>query len=139
LYASSEALKQAYALTRLLGGGESPGTGEILARVRAGEPAARDAYRRVVGHLAFGVVGLINALNPDCVVFADRMVEGGDLFLETVDAVLRRHLMPEVYALLKVSVNRLPGDPMLLGASVAALDSLLVRPSGTFGRIGGAL
>jgi hypothetical protein len=83
------------------------------------------------------VVGLINALNPDCVVFADRMVEGGELFLEAVDCVLRRHLMPEVYASLRVSVNRLPGDPMLLGASVVALDSLLMKPTGAFGKNGG--
>jgi len=93
----------------------------------------------VVSHLAFGVVGLINALNPDCVVFADRMVEGGPLFLETVDGVLRRHLMPEVYQQLKVSVNRFPGDPMLLGASVVALDNLLMRPTGAFGRVGGGV
>ena len=88
----------------------------------------------MVSHLAFGVVGLINALNPASVVFADRMVEGGALFLETVEDVLRRHLMPEVYEGLKVSVNRLPGDPMLLGASVVALDSLLMKPTGVFGR-----
>ena len=137
LYASSEALKEAYALTRLAQGGEAPDAGEVLRLVRSGDPAARDAYRRVVSHLAFGVVGLINALNPDCVVFADRMVEGGDAFLETADEVLRRHLMPEVYRQLKVSVNRLPGDPMLLGASVVALDSLLMRPSGVFGKLGG--
>jgi cation transport protein ChaC len=132
LYASSEALKEAYALTRLSQGGEAPESQEVLRLVRAGESSAQDAYRRVVSHLAFGVVGLINALNPDCVVFADRMVEGGPLFLETVDGVLRRHLMPEVYSQLKVSVNRFPGDPMLLGASVVALDNLLMRPTGAF-------
>ena len=138
LYASSEALKEAYALDRLSHGGEAPDAGEVLRLVRAGDAAARDAYRRVTGQLAFGVVGLINALNPDCVVFADRMVEAGELFLETVDGVFRRHLMPEMYAQLKVSVNRLPGDPMLLGAGVVALDSLLTRPSETFGRGSGA-
>lgn len=137
LYASSEALREAYAASRLSGGGRAAGAGEILRLVREGDPAARDAYRRVVSHLAFGVVGLINALNPSSVVFADRMVEGGELFLETVDGVLRRHLMPEVYEGLKVSVNRLPGDPMLLGASVVALDSLLAKPTGVFGRPGG--
>ena len=138
LYASSEALKEAYALTRLTEGGESPGVDEILRRVRSGEGAAREAYRRVAGHLAFGVCGLINALNPDSVVFADRLVEGGGgFFLEVADGVLRRHLMPEVYGALKVSVNRLPGDPMLLGASVVALDNLLLRPTGAFGQAGG--
>jgi predicted NBD/HSP70 family sugar kinase len=136
LYASSEALRATYAQASLSAGGDAPSASEILRRVRGGEAAARDAYRRVVGQLAFGVVGLINALNPDCVVFADRMVEGGELFLETVEGVLCRHLMPEVYRALKVSVNRLPGDPMLLGAGVAALDRLLDRPSGAFRRAG---
>lgn len=138
LYASSEALRDAYRQSGGSGATARPDADAVLALVRAGDPAARDAYRQVTGCLAFGVVGLINALNPDCVVFADRMVEGGDLFLETVDGVLRRHLMPEIYAALKISVNRLPGDPMLLGASVVALDSLLMRPTGVFGRTGGA-
>ncbi len=64
LYASSEALRATYAQASLSAGGDAPSASEILRRVRGGEAAARDAYRRVVGQLAFGVVGLINALNP---------------------------------------------------------------------------
>ncbi len=102
--------------------------------MRRGDPAAVDAYRRVVSHLAFGVAGLINTLNPDCVVFADRMTLGGDVFLDTMRSVLKRRLMPEIFSSLRLSVNSLPGDPMLLGAGVVALDNLLKRPSGAFGR-----
>jgi N-acetylglucosamine repressor len=112
----------------------APDSDQILSLVRRGDPAAVDAYRRVVSHLAFGVAGLINTLNPDCVVFADRMTLGGDVFLDTMRSVLKRRLMPEIFSSLRLSVNSLPGDPMLLGAGVVALDNLLKRPSGAFGR-----
>jgi N-acetylglucosamine repressor len=138
LYASSEVLRETYALSRLTGGGAPLAADEILAMSRAGDCAAQEAYARVSGHLAFGIAGLINTLNPDCVVFADRMVEGGPVFLQTVESVLKRHLMPEIFSSLKISVNQLPGDPMLLGASVVALDNLLMRPTAAFGGAPGA-
>ena len=109
LYASSEALKEAYARSRLIEGGAAAGSDEILDLVRKGDRAAVNAYRQVASHLAFGVIGLINTLNPNCVVFADRMVEVGGVFLDTVRNVLSRHLMPEIYESLNLSVEQPAG------------------------------
>jgi len=105
---------------------------EILTRVRAGDPIACRAYRKTVAFLCFGVVGMINALNPDTVVFADKIVNGGDLFLEVANETFRQYLMPEYYDRLRVKVCTLDGDPMLLGASVLAFDQMLQTPSAYF-------
>ena len=107
-------------------------TKEILALVRAGNPVACRAYRKTVAYLCFGVVGMINALNPDTVVFADKIVNGGDLFLEVADQTFKQYLMPEYYNRLRIKVCTLDGDPMLLGASVLAFEQMLQTPSAYF-------
>lgn len=105
---------------------------EILALVRDGDPVARRAYTKTVTYLCFGVINLINTLNPDVVVFSDQMVNGGDLFLEVVNKTFRQYLMPEIYDQLRVKVCTLDGDPMLLGAAVLAFDRMLETPSSYF-------
>ncbi len=105
---------------------------EILARVRAGEDAACRAYQKTVAFLCFGVVGMINALNPAAVVFADRIVNGGELFLKVAEQTFRQYLMPEYFERLRIKVCTLDGDPMLLGASVLAFDHMLQTPAAYF-------
>lgn len=102
---------------------------EILALVQDGDIVARRAYSKAVAYLCFGVVGMINTFNPATVVFADKMIEGGNLFLQVADQTFREHLMPEIYSRINVKVCTLKGDPMLLGASVLAYESMLQEPS----------
>lgn len=104
----------------------------ILELVRAGDPVACRAYSKTVSYLCFGVVGTINALNPDTVVFADKIVNGGDLFLQVADNTFKQYLMPEIYNALRVKICTLDGDPMLLGASVLAFEHMLQTPSAYF-------
>lgn len=106
----------------------------ILEMVREGDPVARRAYRKTVAYLCFGLVGMINTLNPKAVVFSDRLVDGGELFLETARQTFQQYLMPEIYENLRVKVCTLNGDPMLLGASVLAFNQMLQTPSAYFQR-----
>ncbi len=108
---------------------ENTAAGEILALVREGDVAARRAYSKTVSYLCFGVVGMINTFNPATVVFADKITEGGNLFLQVADRTFREYLMPEIYDRLQVRVCTLEGDPMLMGASVLAYDQMLQAPS----------
>ena len=101
---------------------------EIMALVRAGDPVACRAYSKTVGYLGVGVVGLINALNPSEVVFSDKLIQGGELFLEVIRATLRQYLLAETLEGMRVKVCELDGDPMLLGASVMAFDEMLRNP-----------
>lgn len=106
--------------------------GEIMALVREGDAVARRAYSKTVAYLCFGVVGMINTFNPATVVFADKIIEGGNLFLQVADQTFRQYLMPEIYNSLNIRVCALEGDPMLLGASVLAYDQMLRTPSAYF-------
>lgn len=107
----------------------------ILELVRAGDPIACRAYSKTVTYLCFGVVGMINALNPDTVVFSDKIVNGGSLFLDVAKKTFEQYLMPEIYERLRIKVSTLDGDPMLLGASVAAFDQMLQTPSIYFHKV----
>lgn len=110
--------------------------GEILALVQEGDTVARRAYSKTVAYLCFGVVGMINTFNPATVVFADKIIEGGNLFLQVADQTFQQYLMPEIYDRLHIRVCTLDGDPMLLGASVLAYDQMLQTPSAYFHAVG---
>lgn len=98
---------------------------DILKKVRQGDPLACEIYRNIVRYLAFGTVSLINMLNPDQVIFADKITEGGSLFLETVHEIFRMHLMPDLYKDLKVKTSSIQKDPIMLGASVLVYNCIL--------------
>lgn len=102
---------------------------DILSLVRTGDEIACRAYSKTVSYLCFGTVGMINTLNPDTVVFADKIVKGGDLFLKVANQVFKQYLMPEYYNHLNIKICTLSDDPMLLGASVLAFDHMLYTPS----------
>ena len=98
---------------------------DILRKVRQGDPLACEVYTNTVRYLAFGTVNLINILNPDQVVFADKITEGGSLFLETVRETLEAHLMPGLYDDLQVRISSIQEDPIMLGTSVLVFDCIL--------------
>ena len=138
LYGSTVALEEEYQRSLFgmwqRGEGQSR-TGRINARdicrmVREEDPLAKAAYERTVGYLAFGTVGVINMLNPEAVIFSDKITEGGPFFLDVARGMLKRHLMPDVYNNLIVDTSALQNsgkvrDPMLLGASVLAFENIM--------------
>lgn len=128
LYASASALENAY----LQQTSRPLSTDDILTRVRLSQPDACAAYQQIVHNLCCGVVGLINTLNPDAVVFADRLINGGPCFLDTARRTLKERLIPEIYQKLRIRLCTLDEDPMLLGASVLVFDRLLHTPSAFF-------
>lgn len=142
LYSSTTALEETY--TRLLfeawQQGEYPDrpsrikAQEICRMVRNDDPLAKHAYKSTVSYLAIGLVGVINTLNPEAVIFGDKITEGGLYFLDVIKETFRRHLMPDVYNNLIIdrsALQDLPSvrDPMLLGAGVLVLEHLLELPS----------
>jgi len=106
---------------------------DILARVRLkSDPLALRSYDRIVSNLAFGIVGIVNVINPDLIVFADKIIEGGDCFLEIINRTLQQHLLPDVYHHLKISTSTLQHDSALIGAGVFAFEHALQFPSQYF-------
>lgn len=140
LYCSTQAIEEAYRkeLFARSAGEVFPSdldAQDVLSLVRAGDPIACEVYARTVRYLAFGVAGVIKTLNPEIIVFSDKLVEGGDLFLTTVKQTLKQYLMPELQEAVDVRVSNLGADPMPLGASVVAVEHMLRSPSTFFRRV----
>lgn len=100
--------------------------------VKSGEPTAVEIYRNTVSYLGFGVVGLINTMSPDAVIFSDKIIFAKELFLDTIKTTLKRYLMRDIYNGLEIRTSLPEIDSILLGASVIAFDNLLQNPSASF-------
>lgn len=137
LYASTVAMRQAYLAERLRTDQSHSAditTDDFLRLSRENDPIARRIFENGVSQLAFGLVGFVNALNPNAVIFADQLTTGGETFLPIVKGVFKKYLMPQLYEKLVVDTCHLEQDPMLVGASVAAFEQLIRRPTAVFGR-----
>lgn len=119
----------------LVGAGRRAGGGReavlaVLAAAAAGEPAAAGAQRRVGRWLGVGVAGLVNAFNPEVVVF-------GGVLADVFDAV-RTGLVEQVAATAlpapREQARLVPAglgvDSTLLGAAELAFEPFLADPLG---------
>lgn len=105
----------------------------ILTRVRnRSDDAALKSYDRIVSNLGFGIVGIVNVINPDLIIFADRIIDGGSRFLEIMDRTLKTYLLPDVYNNLTIATSTLQHDSSLIGAGVFAFEHVLQTPSAYF-------
>lgn len=129
LYASTVALERQYKQAT----GLALEAEKILKLVRAGEAEAECIYRNTVVALACGLVSVIHIINPDAILFAGRLTEGGQLFLKTVKEVLQQRLMREQMENMTLGISQQPVDPMLLGAGIVAFQNMLEKPSVYFG------
>lgn len=104
----------------------------FIDKVKGKDPTALDVYKKTVSYLGFGVVGLVNTMSPDAVVFGDKIIFERDLFLDTVTQVLKRYLVDEIFRGLEIRAASPDMDSILAGASVIAFDRLLQNPSASF-------
>ncbi|NLA95411.1 MAG: ROK family transcriptional regulator [Clostridiaceae bacterium] len=104
----------------------------FIRKVREKDPTAVEIYKKTIGYLGFGVVGLVNTMSPDTVVFGDKIIIDRDLFIDTVTRVLKRYLVGEIFQGLEIRTALPDMDSILVGASVIAFERLLQDPSASF-------
>lgn len=108
--------------------GGRPAVLDVMARARAGDPAAVAAVREVASWLGRGVAVLANIFNPEMVILGGPL--GGILAL--AEDVLTRRLDDDVLAAarqqLRLCVPGLAAESSLLGAAELAFEALLHDP-----------
>ena len=114
LYASDLALLRAYP------GATEPG--EILARARAGEPAARKVIDSVARYIGLGFVNLVLALNPQAIVVGDYLAEGWDLLKDGVWEVLHSRIAQHYLTGLEIMPSTHGQDSALMGSAALVLS-----------------
>ncbi|PWU54202.1 sugar kinase [Micromonospora sp. S4605] len=93
-----------------------------------GDPAARDALRRIGDWLGIGVANLINLFNPGLVVFGGMLRDVYRGSAAQVRARIAENVLPVSRERVRLSVSALGDDATLVGAAELAFAALLADP-----------
>lgn len=132
LYCSTKRLQREYTLIAK----KTPGyeafsqkdSKEILEAVAQGDSVARAAFQPIAEALGYGIVNIINVINPDIVIFSDHLALAGEYLIEIVRSILHARLLPTIFCELELKISSFADDCMLYGASALVLDKFLEQP-----------
>lgn len=101
--------------------------GEVL---RNGDEKAVQLYKETVNYLAFGIVSMINQLNPRTIIIGDQLVDlDAKLFLETVQGTIEDLIGIGAYEKVIIKANTIPYNPTLVGAGIIAAKKIFEDPN----------
>ena len=118
-----EAYANASALLRFAGG-RFKDAGEVIAAAQAGNAAASEAIRALAGHLAAGVVSIIQILDPEMIILSGGIVENNPLLLQHFQNGLKSGVPVWKHRRIQVQVSRLGYFSGVLGAVAAVLEKI---------------
>lgn len=99
----------------------------VLAAARAGDAAARALLEQRAGYMGIALANLVNMLNPDLIVLGGLFAEGADIFLPTVEAVMRQRAFANLGEQVEVQVTGFGQDAGVIGAAALALDTFFYQ------------
>jgi glucokinase len=98
-------------------------TGPLVTELaHSGDTAARAVLETVGRRLGAGLVGLINAFNPQVVVIGGGAVAAGDLLLEPARQVVSERGLPPAVQAVRIMPAHFGDESGMLGAALFALD-----------------
>ena len=115
-------------ITRLLESDDAQiGSSQLATALEAHDPLVTDVIERAAHHLGIFTAGMINVLDPECVVYGGGLIEAcGDVMLpiirETTFRYLLRPLDPDKLPILEAALG---DNAVLLGAAMLARESVL--------------
>jgi len=105
---------------------------EIVERAKNGEEAAIAAIQRVGILLGVSIANLVNIFNPECIILSgpntDACIQAGDLLLEPMHQVLKRHTFSRIDKDLRFTVERLGFESWARGAGSLVLRHFFASP-----------
>lgn len=100
--------------------------GEGVSRLAfEGHPGALAAVAELAGWLGTGLVGLVNAFNPEVVVVGGGVSRLGDLILEPAARMVRESALAPNRDQVRLVAAALGNDAGLVGGALAAWDRLV--------------
>jgi glucokinase len=98
-------------------------TGAIVTELaHDGDETAREVLAEVGRRLGFGLVSIVNALNPEVIVIGGGAVAAGDLLLDPARAVVAERALPPSREQVRVVAAHFGGESGMLGAALLALE-----------------
>jgi predicted NBD/HSP70 family sugar kinase len=111
----------------LLHPGDQTATIQALARgVAEGDPVAAKVVTETARYLGVAVADLVNLVNPEVIVLSSWVATLlGESLLSQVRAVVARHALRRPLAATEITLCRIAGNPVSLGAATFALERFL--------------
>lgn len=98
-------------------------TGALVTELAAdGDAAAVDAVAAIGRWLGFGLISLINLLNPEVIVVGGGVIAAGDLLLDPARAVVAAHGLPFARGEARIVRAHFGAEAGMVGAGALALD-----------------
>jgi glucokinase-like ROK family protein len=100
----------------------------VVEAARAGDTVAVQALERVGHHLGIGVASLVNALNPDLVVFGGILSLAGEFLLPIVNEELHRRALRWNVEATQVILAQHGSDACVMGGVAMVYQTILSQP-----------
>lgn len=108
--------------------GQQPDIRKILSLVNEKDALAVEIFERQVEYLGYGLVNVVNFLNPDVIVVTDDMAECSELMEKVLLRVLQKRLSPRIFKETRLIVR--PNSPIMAmqAATSLIIDRFLSHP-----------
>lgn len=101
----------------------------IVDAARAGDAVALDAFQKVGRDLGIGIASLVNALNPELVVFGGILSLGGEFLMPQVNREMEKRALPWNRESSKVVLAEHGFDAAAMGGVAAVYETILAQPN----------
>jgi glucokinase len=91
---------------------------EMRALAEAGHSKALAFWKEAATHMGHGLIGIINLLNPECIVVGGGVSNNYKFLFPTIKSVIRQRAMPTQASMVKIVRAKLGNDAGILGAQV---------------------
>ena len=105
-----------------------PATSEILMAVREGDELATKLFTEAATYLGYGIVNLVNLLNPDIVVVTDSLAECDELMQVVLERTLKEPLSEKILSRTKLVVKPSSEYLAMQAATSLIVDLFLSSP-----------
>ncbi|MBI5958040.1 MAG: ROK family transcriptional regulator [Chloroflexi bacterium] len=108
----------------------------VIDAARAGDWAARAAFENVGRRLGIGIASLVNALNPDLIVFGGILSLAGEFLLPVIEKELRQRALRWNREATQITLAQYSSDACVMGGAAVICQAILADPAlyGVLGR-----
>jgi predicted NBD/HSP70 family sugar kinase len=114
-------------LTAQLKPGELLSYQDILNAARDGDMLVQDEVKKASRYIGVAVANLVDMFNPQCVIIGGRLVEAGDVVVNTIRETVQRRALPISSNGVLVVKNALGADSAGIGACALVVDQYIAE------------
>ncbi len=100
----------------------------VVAAAEAGDAVALDALRQVGRYLGIGIASLVNALNPDRIVFGGILSLAGSFLLPVMEAEVQQRALRWNREAARIVLAQHGSDACLMGGIAVICQSIIAQP-----------